>query len=374
MEQHTNYNSLHKDELYKGRLPQDILSNPNYSIFPGFIDVHVHLREPGFSYKETIATGTRAALAGGYSGVASMPNLNPVPDSIDNLNVQLDIIKKDALTQVYPFASITKGQKGLELSDVGGLHNMVIGFSDDGRGVQSDDMMEKAMKEVKKYDSIIAAHCEVDSLAPTPESEYLQLERDLKLVNTINVRYHMCHCSTKESVNLIRQAKAAGLPVTCETAPHYLIFTEKDVQDSGNYKMNPPIRTQKDKEALIEAICDGTIDMIATDHAPHSKEEKSKGFAGSLNGIVGLETAFPLLYTHLVKTQVITLDKLIQLMSINPREVFRIKNDGLCAFDLNQKYTINPDAFMTMGRSCPYGGMEVYGKHIATSVKGATNE
>ncbi|MBE7067355.1 MAG: dihydroorotase [Ruminococcaceae bacterium] len=374
MNTQTTFNNLHRNELFKGRLPEDIISNPNYSIFPGFIDVHVHLREPGFSYKETIATGTRAAICGGYSTVASMPNLNPVPDSIENLNVQLDIIKKDALVNVYPFAAITKGQLGNELSDIDALYDKVIGFSDDGRGVQSDEMMEKAMLKVKSHDSIIAAHCEVNSLAPSPESEYLQLERDLKLVSKIGVRYHMCHCSTKESIDLIRQAKKAGLPVTCETAPHYLIFTENDVQDSGNYKMNPPIRGLKDKEALLEAICDGTIDMIATDHAPHSSEEKSKGFAGSLNGIVGLETAFPLMYTYLVKAQVISLDRLIELMSIAPRKVFRIQDDGLCVFDLNQKYIIDPQCFKSKGRSCPYGGMEVYGKHIATSIKGVINE
>ena len=374
MNTQTTFNNLHRNELFKGRLPEDIISNPNYSIFPGFIDVHVHLREPGFSYKETIATGTRAAICGGYSTVASMPNLNPVPDSIENLNVQLDIIKKDALVNVYPFAAITKGQLGNELSDIDALYDKVIGFSDDGRGVQSDEMMEKAMLKVKSHDSIIAAHCEVNSLAPSPESEYLQLERDLMLVSKTGVRYHMCHCSTKESIDLIRQAKKAGLPVTCETAPHYLIFTENDVQDSGNYKMNPPIRGLKDKEALLEAICDGTIDMIATDHAPHSSEEKSKGFAGSLNGIVGLETAFPLMYTYLVKAQVISLDRLIELMSIAPRKVFRIQDDGLCVFDLNQKYIIDPQCFKSKGRSCPYGGMEVYGKHIATSIKGVINE
>lgn len=374
MNTQTTFNNLHRNELFKGRLPEDIISNPNYSIFPGFIDVHVHLREPGFSYKETIATGTRAAICGGYSTVASMPNLNPVPDSIENLNVQLDIIKKDALVNVYPFAAITKGQLGNELSDIDALYDKVIGFSDDGRGVQSDEMMEKAMLKVKSHDSIIAAHCEVNSLAPSPESEYLQLERDLKLVSKTGVRYHMCHCSTKESIDLIRQAKKAGLPVTCETAPHYLIFTENDVRDSGNYKMNPPIRGLKDKEALLEAICDGTIDMIATDHAPHSREEKSKGFAGSLNGIVGLETAFPLMYTYLVKAQVISLDRLIELMSIAPRKVFRIQDDGLCVFDLNQKYIIDPQCFKSKGRSCPYGGMEVYGKHIATSIKGVINE
>ena len=374
MNTQANSNNLHRNELFKGRLPEDIISNPNYSIFPGFIDVHVHLREPGFSYKETIATGTHAALCGGYSGVASMPNLDPVPDSIENLNVQLDIIRKDAHVKVYPFASITKGQQGAELADIDGLYDKVIGFSDDGRGVQSDDMMAQAMRKVKGCDSIIAAHCEVNSLAPSPASEYLQLKRDLELVSKINVRYHMCHCSTKESVDLIRAAKKAGLPVTCETAPHYLIFTEKDVKDSGNYKMNPPIRSQEDKEALLEAIADGTIDMIATDHAPHSSEEKSKGFAASLNGIVGLETAFPLLYTHLVREKVISLDRLIELMSIAPRKVFRIENSGLCVFDLNSKYTINPENFKSKGRSCPYGGMEVYGKHIATSVEGECNE
>ena len=261
-------------------------------ILPGFVDVHVHLREPGFSYKETIESGTEAAAAGGFTAVCSMPNLDPPPDCIAGLKRQTEIIEKTAKIPVYPYGCITKGSRGNELADLDALAENVIAFTDDGKGVQSEDMMRTAMRKAASLNKIIAAHCEDERRGSTPESEYLQLKRDLALVSETGCQYHMCHASTKESVRLIREAKKAGLPVSAETAPHYLLFTEKDVRDSGDYKMNPPIRGEADRDALIEAVCDGTIDVIATDHAPHSYEEKSGGFQKSLNGIVGLETAF----------------------------------------------------------------------------------
>ena len=341
-------------------------------ILPGFVDVHVHLREPGFSYKETIETGTLAAAAGGFTAVCSMPNLNPAPDSIENLKVQTDIISEKAKIHVYPYGCITKGSKGEALSDMDELAEHVIAFTDDGRGVQSDDMMRQAMLKAKSLNKMIVAHCEVESCAPSPESEYLQVERDLKLVSEIGCKYHLCHASTKESIEQIRQAKKAGLPVSVETAPHYLIFSDKDVKDSGDFKMNPPIRSQADKEALIEGICDGTIDMIATDHAPHSAEEKSRGFKNSLNGIVGIETSFPLMYTNFVKTKIISFEKLIQLMSDNPRNIFNIplyENDGIIV-DLSTQFTVDKNEFKSMGRAMPYDGMTLYGKCLGTFING----
>ena len=341
-------------------------------ILPGFVDVHVHLREPGFSYKETIETGTSAAAAGGFTAVCSMPNLNPAPDCLENLKAQTDLIDKNAKVHVYPYACITKGSKGEELSDMDKLAEHVIAFTDDGRGVQSDEMMELAMKKAKSLNKMIVAHCEDERYGTSAESEYLQVERDLKLVSKISCRYHLCHASTKESIALIREAKKAGLPVSAETAPHYLIFSEDDVKDSGDFKMNPPIRKKADQEALIEGICDGTIDMIATDHAPHSAEEKSKGFKGSLNGIVGLETAFPVIYTNFVKKGIFSFEWLVKIMSDNPREIFNIptsKNDGILV-EVDTKHTINKETFRTLGRSMPYDGMEVYGKCLATFING----
>ncbi|MBO5067165.1 MAG: dihydroorotase [Clostridia bacterium] len=366
----------------------------NKYIFPGFVDVHVHLREPGFSYKETIKTGTQAAAASGYTAVFSMANLNPVPDSIENLKVQQDIIDKDAVIDVYPYASITKGEKGTELVDIDALSQKVLGFSDDGKGVQSQEMMERAMIKAKNNDKIIVAHCEDDSLlfggyihdgeyakihghkGISSASEYKQVERDLILAEKTGVKYHVCHVSTKESVELIRQAKLRGVDVTAETGPHYLVFNDSMLKEDGAYKMNPPIRAEEDRLALLKAIKDGTIEMIATDHAPHSAEEKSKGLK-SINGIVGLETAFQVIYTDLVKSGQITLEKAIELMSINPGARFgldmNIKDGGvanLCVFDLDTEYTVNPDEFLSKGKSTPFKDKKVYGKCLVNFNKG----
>lgn len=359
-------------------------------VLPGFCDVHVHFREPGFSYKETIKSGSLAGAYGGYTTVCTMPNLNPVPDSLENLQIQLDAISKDAVIEVIPYGAITVGQRGEELADMQNMSSKVIAFSDDGRGVQSTDMMKRAMLTAKKLDKIIVAHCEDNSLLNggyihdgeyaklnghkgiCSQSEWGQIKRDIELVKETGARYHVCHISTKESVELIRQAKKDGVDITCETAPHYLVFNDMMLKDSGDYKMNPPIRSEEDRLALIEGVKDGTIDMIATDHAPHSEEEKSKGLKGSLNGIVGLETAFPILYTHLVKTGIITLEKLVDLLSTNPRKRFNLKLNGYCVWDLDKKYVINENDFKSMGKSCPFKGMEVYGEIKATVINDKT--
>ncbi|MGI6279695.1 MAG: dihydroorotase [Acutalibacteraceae bacterium] len=358
-----------------------IVSNfNNCFVFPAFCDVHVHLREPGFSYKETIKTGTLAAARGGYTDICSMPNLNPVPDSMENLSLQLKLIADNAVIRVHPYAAITVGQKGEGLSDFDALCKNAIAFSDDGRGVQNEELMRKAMQKAKHFGKIIAAHCEDNSLINggyihdgqyaklnghkgiCSESEWRQIERDLKLAKEIGCKYHVCHVSCKESVALIRKAKHDGVDVTCETAPHYLILNDMRLQDSGDFKMNPPIRSEEDRLALIEGIKDGTIDMIATDHAPHSKEEKSGGLKNSLMGIVGIETAFAALYTHLVKTDIITLEKLIELMAINPRKRFGLPlNDDICVFDLDSGFTVNPEEFLSKGRATPFKGERFYG-------------
>lgn len=372
-----------------------VMDCTGYHIFPGFTDVHVHLREPGFSYKETIKTGTLAAARGGYTAVCSMPNLNPVPDSLENLRCQEEIIEKDAVIDVFPYASITREEKGEEISDIEELSKRVLAFSDDGRGVQSEKMMEEAMIRVKKCGRMIAAHCEDNSLlfggyihdgvyaqehnhkGICSESEWGPIKRDCELVRKTGCRYHICHISTKESVDIIRKAKRDGLTVTCETGPHYLVFSDRNMQEAGRFKMNPPIRSEKDRLALIEGICDGTIDMIATDHAPHSKEEKSAGLEKSLMGVVGIETAFPVLYTNLVKTGIITLEKLICLMHDAPKNVFGIGYDikageiaNLTVFDLNKKYKIDPSEFLSKGRSTPFEGDEVFGRCMLTIYKG----
>ena len=367
----------------------------NKYIFPGFTDVHVHLREPGFLYKENIETGTKAAAHGGYTAVCSMPNLNPSPDSVENLQVQLDAINKSAVIDVHPFGTITKGSNGEELSDMEAIAENVVGFSDDGKGVQDCDMMREAMLKAKSLNKIISAHCEDNSLLHggyihdgeyakahghkgiCSMSEWGQIERDLKLVKETGCSYHVCHISTKESVELIRRAKAEGLDVTCETAPHYLVLSDKDLKEDGRFKMNPPLRSESDRLALIEGICDGTIDMIATDHAPHSKEEKSKGLKDSLMGIVGIETAFPILYTNLVKTKIITLEKLIELLHDNPCKRFGIGCDikegekaNLTVFDLDCSYKIDSNNFLSMGKSTPFEDAEVYGKCVLTIANG----
>ena len=361
-----------------------------YAVFPGFCDVHVHFREPGFSYKETILSGSMAAARGGYTAVCTMPNLNPVPDSKANLKEQLDIIRNDGLIRIYPYGAITVGQKGQQLSDMKGMAQNVIAFSDDGKGVQNTDMMRSAMRKAKELKKIIVAHCEDESLLNggyihdgdyarsyshrgiCSESEWKQVERDLKLVKETGCSYHICHISTKESVELIRKAKAEGLDITCETAPHYLIMDDSFLLEDGRFKMNPPLRSAEDREALIRGIQDGTIDMIATDHAPHSEEEKSKGLDGSNFGIVGLETAFPLLYSYLVKEEIITMDRLMQLLVYNPRKRFHIPmGNDFSIWDMRQSYIIEPkEQFLSMGKSTPFSGWRVWGKCLATVCDG----
>lgn len=357
----------------------------NYIIVPGLCDVHVHFREPGFSYKETIASGSAAAAHGGYTAVCTMPNLDPVPDSAEHLQVQLDAIKRGAAIKVLPYGAITVGEKGEKLADMEAMSDKVCAFSDDGKGVQNDEMMREAMTAAKRLGKIIAAHCEDNSLlfggyihdgeyarmhghrGISSASEYKQIERDLRLAEETGCAYHVCHISTKESVELIRQAKAHGVNVTCETAPHYLVLCDEDMQEDGRFKMNPPLRSREDKKALIEGINDGTIDMIATDHAPHSAEEKGRGLEKSLMGIVGLETAFPVLYTELVTKNIITLDRLVELMSFKPKERFGIDtNNDFAVFDISEAYKIDPEDFLSMGRATPFAGREVFGRCLLT--------
>ncbi len=359
----------------------------NYVIFPGFVDVHVHFREPGFSYKETIRTGSEAAAAGGYTTVCTMPNLNPVPDSVEHLREQIDIINRDAVINVIPYGSITVGEHGEELSDMEGMAPDVIGFSDDGRGVQNEEMMKAAMLKAKSLGKMIVAHCEENSLLKggyihdgeyakknghkgiCSESEWRPIERDAGLAEEIKLPYHVCHVSAKESVEVIRKAKARGVDITCETGPHYLVLDDSKLRDEGRFKMNPPLRGSEDREALIRGIKDGTVDMIATDHAPHSEDEKGRGLAKSAMGIVGLETAFPILYTKLVKTGVLTLGELVSLMTEKPAKRFGLysgievgKRAELTVFNLNEEYVINPDSFKTIGRATPFEGEKVFGK------------
>lgn len=357
----------------------------NYIIVPGLCDVHVHFREPGFSYKETIASGSAAAAHGGYTAVCTMPNLNPVPDSAEHLQVQLDAIKRGAAIKVLPYGAITVGEKGEKLADMEAMSDKVCAFSDDGKGVQNDEIMREAMTAAKRLGKIIAAHCEDNSLlfggyihdgeyarmhghrGISSASEYKQIERDLRLAEETGCAYHVCHISTKESVELIRQAKAHGVNVTCETAPHYLVLCDEDMQEDGRFKLNPPLRSREDKKALIEGIKDGTIDMIATDHAPHSTEEKGRGLEKSLMGIVGLETAFPVLYTELVTKNIITLDRLVELMSFKPKERFGIDtNNDFAVFDISEAYKIDPKDFLSMGRATPFAGREVFGRCLLT--------
>lgn len=356
-----------------------------YIIVPGLCDVHVHFREPGFSYKETIASGSAAAAHGGYTAVCTMPNLDPVPDSAEHLQVQLDAIERGAAIKVLPYGAITVGEKGEKLADMEAISDKVCAFSDDGKGVQNDEIMREAMTAAKRLGKIIAAHCEDNSLlfdgyihdgeyakahghrGISSASEYKQIDRDLRLAEETGCAYHVCHISTKESVELIRQAKAHGVNVTCETAPHYLVLCDEDMQEDGRFKMNPPLRSREDKEALIEGIKDGTIDMIATDHAPHSAEEKGRGLEKSLMGVVGLETAFPVLYTELVMKNIITLDRLVELMSFKPKERFGIDtNNDFAVFDISEAYKIDPKDFLSMGRATPFAGREVFGRCLLT--------
>ena len=366
-----------------------VFNNSRYAVFPGFCDVHVHFREPGFSYKETIVSGSYASARGGYTAVCTMPNLNPVPDSVENLQQQLRLIEDGACIHVYPYGAITVGEKGEELADLEGMAPNVIGFSDDGRGVQSDDRMRQAMLRAKKLGKMIVAHCEVNDLLRggyihdgeyakqhghrgiCSESEWVQIARDLKLVEEIGCKYHVCHISTKESVEIIRQAKARGVDVTCETGPHYLVMDDSMLQENGRFKMNPPLRSAADREALVQGIVDGTIDCIATDHAPHSVEEKAKGLEKSAFGVVGIETAFPICYTYLVKTGILTLEKLIDLLVKNPRERFGIPMGcEYSVWDLNEESTVDPADFVSMGKATPFEGWRISGKCIATVCDG----
>ncbi len=365
-----------------GAIGIDVSHFSDCYILPGLTDVHVHLREPGFLYKETMKTGTMSAAAGGFTDIFSMPNLDPCPDTVENLGVQLAAIEKDACVRVYPYGAITKGEQGHELSDMEGLADRVIAFTDDGRGVASEEMMKEAMKKAKALGKLIVAHCEDESFPKeSSESEWKQLERDIRLIRETGCAYHVCHVSTKESIELIRKAKEEGLDVTCETAPHYLTISSDEIEDDGRFKMNPPIKGPGDRDALLEAIADGTIDMIATDHAPHSSEEKSRGFAGSAFGIVGMETAFPVLYTKLVKSGIITADKLIELLYDGPRKRFDLpvrsvreeissEMPTFAIWDLNSRYEIDPGKFQTKGRSCPFEGWKVAGRCLLTAVDG----
>jgi len=359
----------------------------NMYLLPGFVDVHTHLREPGFIYKETIATGSAAAAKGGYTSICAMPNLNPTPDCMENLQIELDAINKDAKIHVYPYGTITVGEKGEELADLKGIANDVIAFSDDGHGVQREGMMLEAMKQSKELGKMIVAHCEENSLLNggyihdgeyaklhghkgiCSASEWVPIKRDIELSRQTGCHYHVCHISTKESVELIRQAKKEGVPVTCETGPHYLTMNDMQIKEEGRFKMNPPIRSEEDRLALIEGIKDGTIDLIITDHAPHSAEEKSKGLAGSAMGVVGLEVCFPVLYTNLVKPGIISLEKLLELMNSNATKIFGIGSPikvgapaDLTVYDLNEEYDIDSSTFVSMGRATPFDGNHVFGR------------
>ena len=362
----------------------------NCLILPGFCDVHVHLREPGFCYKETVASGTASAARGGYTAICSMPNLNPVPDSKEHLNVQLDAIKKDAKIAVYPYGALTVNEAGEAMADLDGMAADVIAFSDDGKGVQDENMMRDLMLRAKTLGKMVVAHCEDNSLLRggyihdgvyakehdhrgiCSESEWGPIARDLKLAKETGCAYHVCHISTKESVELIRAAKADGVNVTCETAPHYLVLCDEDLQEDGKFKMNPPLRCASDREALIGGILDGTIDMIATDHAPHSAEEKAKGLEKSAFGIVGLETAFPILYTEFVKSGRMTLERLVDLMCLNSRRRFGIMSDvGFTVWNVEKEYSINPEEFATLGRATPFEGRRVFGENLLTVYNGS---
>lgn len=368
-------------------------NDKEYTVLPGFADVHVHFREPGFSYKETVKTGSLAAVRGGCTAVCTMPNLSPVPDCPENLKIQTDIIERDAVIPVYPYGAITVGEKGETVADLEGMSENVIAFSDDGRGIMSASVMKEAMKRAKALGKIIAAHCEDKVLVDggyinrcryaeihghrgiSAESEWGMIERDLDLAAETGCSYHVCHVSCRESVELIRQAKKSGVDVTCETAPHYLLLDDSCLKEEGRYKMNPPLRSPDDREAMVEGIADGTVDMIATDHAPHSAEEKSKGLKDSPFGIVGLETAFPLLYTGLVKTGIISLTKLADLMSYAPCRRFGINNSGAFGiWNLDDRYEIDSSAFASMGKSTPFEGMTVYGSCVGIIIDGKFTE
>ena len=366
------------------RLRAEGIAVSNFTIFPGFCDVHVHFREPGFSYKETMVTGSRSAARGGYTAVCTMPNLNPVPDTLPHLQEQLELAKNGCVA-IYPYGSITVGQMGETLSDLDGMAPDVIAFSDDGRGVQSESLMRQAMVEAKRLGKMIVAHCEDNSLLHggyihdgayaaahghrgiCSESEWGPIARDIKLAKETGCAYHVCHISCKESVDIIRKAKADGVDITCETAPHYLTMDDSMLQEDGRFKMNPPLRSAADRAALVEGLLDGTVDMIATDHAPHSAEEKSRGLEKSAFGVVGLETAFPVMYTHLVRTGILPMERLIRAMAITPRERFGIPlGDSYSLWELDTPYTVDPEVFASMGRATPFAGDTLYGRCLLT--------
>ena len=372
----------------------------NYSgiVVPGLVDVHVHLREPGFSFKETMETGTAAAARGGYTAVCAMPNLNPVPDSAEHLAVELEAIRRGAKVRVYPYGSLTVGERGLDMADISAMADAAVAYSDDGRGVQDEDMMRECMRAVAATGKLLAAHCEVDELLRggyihdgayarahghrgiCSESEWREVERDIRLAEETGCAFHVCHVSTKESVRLVREARARGVNVTAETAPHYLLLTEEDLQEDGRFKMNPPLRERADRDALIEGLLDGTIGMIATDHAPHTPEEKSRGLEKSPMGVSGLECAFPVLFTGLVEKGAVTLEKLVELMSSAPAKRFGIpggeievgKPANLAVFDIDTEYTIDSSEFASMGRATPFEGWRVRGKCLMTVCAGRT--
>ena len=377
------------------RAPQGILVRKEKGsvIFPGFCDVHVHFREPVFSYKETTVTGSRAAARGGYTAVCAMPNLNPVPDSPAHLQEEEQLIRAaGGIVDIWPYAALTVGEKGEEAAALEELAPRVIAFSDDGKGVQSESMMRSLMERCRKLGRVLAAHCEDETLVRggyihdgryaaahghrgiCSESEWGPIARDLNLAKETGCAYHVCHISCRESAELIRKAKKDGVDVTCETGPHYLLLDENDLQEDGRFRMNPPLRAKEDREALLEALADGTIDMIATDHAPHSPEEKSRGLAGSAFGVVGLECAFPVLYTGLVKTGILPLERLIGLMAVAPRERFGIplREDDLCEWDLDACYRIDPEEFESKGKATPFEGCVVYGRCLKTVHAGRT--
>ena len=366
-----------------------VYNSDRYCVFPGFCDVHVHFREPGFSYKETVFSGSQAAARGGYTCVCTMANLNPVPDTPEHLHQQLDLIRENACIHVHPYGAITMGLKGEVLADLEGMAADVAGFSDDGKGVQADSMMRSAMEKAKALDKIIVAHCEVNELLKggyihdgdyarqhghrgiCSESEWVQIARDLELVEQIGCKYHVCHISTKESVDIIRKAKARGVNVTCETGPLYLVMDDSMLKEEGRFKMNPPLRSKEDRDALILGLQDGTIDMIATDHAPHSAEEKSRGLEGSAFGVVGIETAFPICYTYLVKTGIITLEKLMDLLVTNPRSRFGLPVGGdFSVWDLEAEGIVDPQDFLSMGKATPFEGWPIQGKCLTTVCNG----
>jgi len=391
----TDLNKINMTPEQQSDLPLGSIAsfdNPKYVTLPGFCDVHVHFREPGFCYKEDMETGSRAAAAGGYTAVCTMPNLNPVPDSVEHLAVQLEAIGDKACIPVYPYGAITVAELGREMADLEGMAKDVIAFSDDGKGVQSDDMMRQAMMRAKALGKMIVAHCEVNDLLEggyihkgdyaaahghrgiCSESEWKQIQRDIALVQETGCAYHVCHISTKESVELIRRAKAEGLDVTCEVGPHYLVMDDGDLQEEGRFKMNPPLRSPADREALLAGLLDGTIDMVATDHAPHSAEEKAKGLEKSAFGIVGLETAFPILYTRLVKPGIMTMDTLLDRMVYAPRKRFGIplSEDDYSIWDLTEEYVIDPQTFVSKGRATPFAGWKVFGRCLKTVCGGKT--